>query len=614
MNELLIAIFILAGSAITSLIFGNNRKLMGIINFTTCLVATLLVVTTAINIFNNPVQIFHYGSGWLKVPVLLDGYAALFLILISIMASIVAFYCIGYMEFSHYVKYSSRLFYFYFPLYIMGMLALIVVDLSTGFSIAWQIMTLTSYALIRFENDNRQIVFSANKYLLMMEIAWVLILIGALIIPNSNFGDDINVLKSSLTSADNFTQIWVFALILTGFAIKAGMFPFGQIWLPDAHTHAPSPISALLSGVMIKTGVYGIGRTFFWMMPEGNIAGAFGLILAFFGVMSLFLGTVQALKQHDAKRLHAYHSIGQMGYILLALGLAQYFMNSPNPDYQPLAILLLIGAFSHLLHHAVFKALLFLTTGSVQFATGTKDIDKLGGLYKLLPITTFCAAIASASIAGLPIFSGFASKWEIISGSMLAGHSNALFAYFGIIALITSAITLASYIKFFGMSFTASGVEWTMDKTPREVSCTMYIPQLVLVGIALVQGLIPMLTISLIFTVFLHTDSGIIMALMSKLGGLGGVNDIVNHNIAGVSFMNGQNTLAMIAPITLLILIVVVGVVITIIRKMGGSETRVAPVWLGSYQQLNSRNSYQSSHIYASFKKFMKWTGGESSH
>lgn len=556
---------------------------------------------------------------------LIDGFSGLFLILISLMGSIVAFYCIGYMEYAHYAKYNFRLFYFCFPLFVAGMLALVVVDdLTSGFTIAWQMMTITSYFLIRFENDNPKIVYSANKYLVLMQIAWALIFVTAMIIPGAHFGDDLHQIATAIAknNLSELNKAVIFIAIITGFAIKAGMFPFGQIWLPDAHSSAPSPISALLSGVMIKTGVYGIARTFFWLMPSSFEVGKtiftllgqyLGLVLAIFGVISLFIGTIQALKQHDAKCLHAYHSIGQMGYILLALGLAQSFINSPQEKLQLLSVLVLFGAIAHLLHHAVFKALLFLCTGSVQFATNTKDIDSLGGLYKYLPFTTIAAAVASAAIAGIPAFSGFVSKWAIISGSMLAGSGNILIAFFGITALITSAITLASYVKFFGMSFTASGIEWTNKNPPQEVGVSMLIPKYILVVFCVIQGLFPAISVWLIINIFSTKGSGIFAEAFLNSPNL---QSVLSANISGLGFnwLNSNNNSAFVLPIMLLVLMLLLMFLVNLLRKSAVIDTRQAAVWLGGYQDLNNQNRYQASHIYASFKHFMRWTGAEVKH
>ena len=161
------------------------------------------------------------------------------------------------------------------------------------------------------------------------------------------------------------------------------------------------------------------------MAPAENPAfdaKAWGLVIAALGAATLFIGTVQSMKQSDAKRLLAYSSIGQIGYIILAIGAVLFLWNSGKPALRVLALVAVVGALYHVLNHAIFKGLLFLTSGSILYATGTKDLNKLGGLIKLMPVTAVVAGIASLSISGMPPSSGFASKWSIITSSLLAGN------------------------------------------------------------------------------------------------------------------------------------------------------------------------------------------------
>ncbi len=265
-------------------------------------------------------------------------------------------------------------------------------------------------------------------------------------------------------------------LLALGFGLKAGVFPLGQLWLPDAHSVAPSPVSALLSGVMLKTGIFGLIRVFFFLAPAAGArfdARPWGAALAAVGVLTLFIGTLQSVKQSDAKRLLAYSSIGQIGYIVLGLGAALLLSASEDPLMQGLAAVAVLGALLHLLNHAVFKGLLFLTGGSLLYATGTKDLNRLGGLVRWMPVSAVLAAIASLAIAGMPPGSGFASKWTIVASTLLAGSGWTLLVPFGIIALFTSTVTLACYVKFFGLSFTASGAEASAGKPIREVPGSM---------------------------------------------------------------------------------------------------------------------------------------------
>ncbi len=180
-------------------------------------------------------------------------------------------------------------------------------------------------------------------------------------------------------------------LFLVGFGIKAGMWPFGQMWLPDAHPAAPSPVSSLLSGVMIKTGVYGLMRSFLWLIPAASIADypaqTWGMILAVLGTVTLFIGTMQALKQEQSKRLLAFHSIGQVGYIILGLGACVALLPAglANSGVMALAAVGFYGALFHTLNHGIFKSLLFLDAGSMLYATGTQDLNRMGGLMKFMP-------------------------------------------------------------------------------------------------------------------------------------------------------------------------------------------------------------------------------------
>jgi multicomponent Na+:H+ antiporter subunit D len=219
--------------------------------------------------------------------------------------------------------------------------------------------------------------------------------------------------------------VFVVGLLFVGFGLKGALMPF-HAWLPDAHPSAPAPVSAMLSGVVIKVlGVYAICRVFF------NVLGATPALLAVLlvlGVVSMTAGVLLALGQWDFKRLLAYHSISQMGYIVIGIGLG-----------TPLGIL---GGLFHLVNHTVFKSLLFLNAGSVEYATGTRNLKRLGGLNRKMPVTGQTSMIASFSIAGLPPFNGFWSKLLIVIACVQAGHP--LIAGW---AVLGSILTLASFLK-----------------------------------------------------------------------------------------------------------------------------------------------------------------------
>jgi formate hydrogenlyase subunit 3/multisubunit Na+/H+ antiporter MnhD subunit len=605
-SSLQIAMAILLGAAVIVPLLSGKRKLAGWLNF-------ILVTTAAVVLLNiSYVSIFQGGAPTQKVLgiyMLIDGFSGFFIGIISFLAIMSSFYSIKYME--HYADYKLWSYYLCFPLFILGMIGIVTVDdLSTGFTIAWQIMTIASYFLIRFEYKEAGNIRNANKYLILMELAWALILGGTFFISGFSWGDSLHSLVEKLGATTGASIFIVYGLILIGFGFKAGMFPFGQLWLPDAHSIAPSPISALLSGVMIKTGVYGIIRTFFWMVPKEGFDGMiWGIIIASFGVVTLFVGTTQALKQHDAKRLHAYHSIGQMGYIILGIGSALVMLNSASQFVKLLSVLAIIGAMYHTLNHTVFKGLLFLSTGSVLYATGTKDLNKLGGLIKIMPVTALVAGIASLSIAGMPSFSGFASKWTIISSDILAGNQSLMLAIFGIIALFTSAVTLASYVKFFGMTFTSSGVEWNVKKEIKEVPWTMLLPKVILAILCLVQGLLPFIYFETFIGIFKNSAGS---SLQAVFGDVSLDNYIVNSAMGvSVTVPGLEGAVSSVAvPLVVLIILAAAYLFAWLLRKSGGAEEKEVPTWLCGYQDLNNNNRYVAHNMYSAFKKAVKWTGG----
>jgi len=251
-----------------------------------------------------------------------------------------------------------------------------------------------------------------------------------------------------------------------GFGMKAAIMPF-HAWLPDAHPSAPAPISAMLSGVLIKAlGVYALVRIMF------NIIGMTPMlsnILLVLGALSIMGGVVSAIGQWDFKRLLAYHSISQVGYIILGIGLG-----------TPLGIL---GGLFHLLNHSVFKSLLFLNSGAVVYATGTRDLQQMGGLNKRMPVTGDSSFIASMSIAGVPPFNGFWSKLIIIIACIQANRIG-----FAIWAIIGSILTLASFMKVQRYAFFGSlNEKW---KEIKEVPGFMRSAMIILAVLCIVMGLL----------------------------------------------------------------------------------------------------------------------------
>lgn len=543
--------------------------------------------------------------GPLAFVLFLDALSGFFLSLIGLMGAVAALYSVRYLD--HYRDYRLAPYFAAFPLFLAGMAAMVTVDdLSTGFTVAWQVMTLASFMLIRFEFRERRNVWAANRYLVLMEVAWAAVVAVNFVLPGVTAGDSLHTLAEALAAATPATVFTVYALLLFGFGMKAGVFPLGQLWLPDAHSVAPSPVSALLSGVMLKTGIYGLLRTFFWMVPPGR-TGTFdplfwGGVLLGVGVTTLFLGTVQSMKQSDSKRLLAYSSIGQIGYIVFGLGVALLLAAADSGPARLLALTALIGAGYHVLNHAVFKGLLFLSSGSVLYATGTRDLNRLGGLIGLMPFTAICAGIASLAIAGVPPLSGFASKWTLVSSSLLGGSEYWVLVPAGIIALFTSAVTLACYVKFFGMTFTSAGSEWNVGHEVKEAPGVMVAAKAVLVVLCIVQGLFPVLYFKWFEPVFREAP---LLPLPTSSAGLAAGFWGVELTLPGSEMVG-----AAAMPLGIGLLLAGTLAVAAYLRRSGGAQERQVPTWLCGYQDLNNNNRYLDRNLFAALRHFLRWTGG----
>jgi hydrogenase-4 component B len=359
---------------------------------------------------------------------------------------------------------------------------------------------------------------------------------------------------------------------------------------------------------MIKTGVYGLMRTFVWMLPataSTSLTGQWGLIIATLGTVTLFVGTMQALKQEQSKRLLAFHSIGQVGYILLGLGAALVLLRSSanGGATAELATMALLGALFHTINHGLFKSLLFLNAGSMLAATDTQDLNAMGGLMKYMPVTALTCLVASFSIAGVPGFNGFASKWSLYVATILGSQSAPYLALLGLVAILTSALTLASFLKFFGMAFLARSsavVRAAAAAGKLEADALMRLPQIVLAALCLLLGLVPALAFGLMSAALAGSGQGLAAGL-SHLPGIG--------RVGGIWAGSGA---AVFSP---LVLALVVGAFIWFaarLSRLGGSERRAADAWLCGYAAEGESNRYRAHGMYGEFKRYFGWVGGTS--
>lgn len=324
----------------------------------------------------------------------------------------------------------------YYTLFLMlagGVMGLVLSGDIFNMFIMVEILTFAAVALTAFRNTAHGALEAAFKYLVVGCIGSTCILVGTIMlyaqVHTLNFAQLSTLIPGNL---NNSTKL-AFALLFVGFSTKAFIVPFHPL-AADAHGAAPASISVLISGVLTKSGIYGIIRLTYFLFQSMGL-GAMQFLLVFVGSVSMFVCVTMALAQHDFKRLLAFHSISQIGYVLTAVGLST-------------ALGMSAGLF-HAMNHTMFKGLLFLAAGAVLHQTGTTDLGKLGGLSKKMPHTTVLFLIGAASISGVPPFNGFASKWMIYQATYMKAveSGNIGFLLVTVIALVTSVLTLASFVK-----------------------------------------------------------------------------------------------------------------------------------------------------------------------
>jgi hydrogenase-4 component B len=614
------SIVICLAGAVLTLLVSRSKTLAGWLAF-------LFTATTSGLIFWAVAHVLRFGPSthaaafWampkigFALRVYVDGLTAVFLTVAALVALPASFYSITYMR--HYKEYGVARYYPYFLVFLAAMYGLLsTTDMMWFFFIFWQMMTWPGYALIRYEWKKKENIRAANKYLVMMQIACAATMIGAELLAvagvsvthNVSVKYDFDTVSSKLPmllAAEPGAVALAFAFFLIGFGIKMGMWPFGQVWLPDAHPAAPSPVSAMLSGVMIKTGVYGLIRYFLWLVPASAAVDyplwKWGFLISILGTITLFTGTMNAMRQEQSKRLLAFSSIGQVGYILFGVGVCMALLGAGTPKATALATIAITGALFHVLNHGMMKGLLFLNAGSMLHSTGTQDLNKMGGLMKFMPLTGLTALIASFSISGVPPSNGFASKWTLLVAAIQGGSIARYLGVCAAIAILTSALTLATLIKFFGVSFlsrTSALVKEQASRKRLEVGFMMQLPQLLLALCCVILGLVPVIGFRFVQ-----------MALDRSRQGFGETLANTPQHFAVPSIQH-FGAAAIYSPLMFAAVLALMFLLTYGISKLGSASRRSAVPWLCGYAQEAECHRYVARNFYGEISRYFRWLGG----
>ncbi len=377
-----------------------------------------------------------------------------------------------------YMKYDTGLDKYYTLILILelGMLGIVITGDIFNFYVFLEIMSIASYALVAFRNDTWEGIEAGIKYMFVGSLASSFILLGIALLYGQYGTLTMAYLSHYITREPTFVSKVALAFILGGLLFKSGAVPV-HMWLADAHPAAPSSISAMLSGLVIKAGgVYAIARILFSIYGISLNIRTLGWIVIFFACLTLIVGNAMAVVQTDMKRLFAFSSVGQIGYILLGIGIG---LAAYGTKVGQIA---LAGAIYHTVNHALMKALLFLVAGAVLHEVGTKNLNELSGLARKMPLTSFAFLVGAAAIIGLPPLNGFASKWLIYESSALYNP------FLAAVAVLGTAFCTAAYIR---VLFTFFGKESEKVKEARDPGKAMVIPMIILILAIIIMGLLP---------------------------------------------------------------------------------------------------------------------------
>jgi len=426
-----------------------------------------------------------YSLPWQHIFTLsfqMDSISAFFLIPIFIISPLAVLYSINYME-NPRQSMRTALNYFFNAILIASMALVACANNIPTFALAWELMSLSSYFLVVYDYEKKETRKAGYLYFIFAQGGALLLFASfALIYSYTNSFE-----FSSIATIPDTIKLVVFILTFIGFGSKAGIFPL-HIWLPYAHPAAPSHISAIMSGVMIKMGIYGVIRIYDLLAVSSML---FGQIVLIVGMITGVLGVVYAMGQHDLKKLLAYHSVENIGIIVIGLGVGMIGVAANNPA---MAFFAFAGAFLHVLNHSIFKTVLFMGAGAVLHKAKTKSIDKLGGLIKRMPVTGRSFLVGSLAISGLPPFSGFVSEFLIYYGSFQGIHLHRTTFILSALAIISLAVigglATACFTKVVGVVFLGEPRTETAAQAS-EIGFSMKLPMVFLAVACFVIGVLP---------------------------------------------------------------------------------------------------------------------------
>ncbi|MDQ6973152.1 MAG: hydrogenase 4 subunit B [Mariprofundaceae bacterium] len=515
------------------------------------------------------------GLPWLPLHIGLDALGSYFLLVIGALLFPVAIYTQGYLRDEENMAPMAV----FMSLFVLGMLGVVLAQDALTFMVFWELMSVSSYFLVTFEHQHAENRKAGFLYLLMAHLAGLLILGSFATLYTAAGSFEFSDMRSA-----GISPLWAavaFLLAAFGFGTKAGVVPMHG-WLPDAHPVAPSNISALMSGIMLKVAIFGFLRVIWDLMGPGDFQWWWGVLLLAAGSSSAVTGVLLALQQNDLKRLLAYSSIENVGIILIGLGLSMQLSRYGHPT---LAALGLIAALYHVINHALFKGLLFIGAGAVLHSTGTRNMESLGGLIHRMPWTAALFLVACISIAGLPPFNGFVSEWLIFQTALMAPQLGGamlttMVPFSAAMLALAGALAATCFIKAFGVVFLGRPRS-DMASHAHEVNHWMRLGMAIPAVFCLLLGVFPILFIPLLD----HVSQLLLQVSLAETVHAHGWLWLTPVDITHASYS---------APVVLLGMLVLGGVAFWLLHPKGSNLRRTA-LWSCGNPLVNTRMQYTAT-------------------
>lgn len=502
-----------------------------------------------------------------NIPIYIDGLSAWFILIVNFTSFTGAIYGIGYLKTHSETRNKIMLHWILFILFHVSMVWVCMLKNAFAFLIAWEIMSLTSTLLVIFDHHNPKTIKAGINYFVQMHISVVLLTIGFIWVYSQTGSFDFDAIGQFFSTNPN---LWLFLIFFIGFGIKAGFVPL-HTWLPHAHPAAPSHVSGVMSGVIVKMGIYGIFRMVSFLKADYLLIGE---IIITVSIISGLYGILNASVRRDFKQILAYCTIENIGIIGIGIGIG--LMGIGNNSLL-LYYLGFGGALLHVLNHSLFKSLLFYSAGSIYQQTHTRNIDKLGGLIKYMPKTALFFLIGSIAIGGIPPFNGFISEFIIYSGlieglkSNNMGETILLVLTFAGVSVI-GGLSILTFTKTFGTIFLGSERE-ILHQKPKEVSMYMLLPQYLIVFV--------MLSIVFFSSSYLSFANNISSSLTDNSF------SVINPDL--VSYSQIMTSISLYSILFIAFIAFIYGIRHFVIKN---KEQQIRPTWGCGYVAPNSKMQY----------------------